>query len=382
MLARMFPASPNAAAVVPVTAAVALLVITLFLFSARPAAAHTGGDADVVLTLDDVPAALEGMTVEVVNRLAPQVVLANPTQKVVEVLGLEGRPFLRIGPDGVEANVSVAEWYTTNDPFDSTGLPEAVGGEDRWGLVAEEPSWGWFDHRLHPAPLRAPEEIVAIGRPADFDRWMIELTVDGVPTTIGGAFRYQPLRGGFVPAVTDRPSEDIDLVILPGLVPGLFLDNRSGDEVVVLGTDDEPFLRFTAAGTVQANLRSPSWVASARSQDGSTPADVVDADAEPEWATVADAPRYGWIDPRLSYPDREPPEEIIDTAVATDVADWSVPVLVSGQPVDFSGIITWQPDPDLEPREVDSRGAAPWVAVGVVALLAAAGVVLTRRRRS
>ncbi len=379
MLVDMRSTSTASTAVVLVTAAVMLLLAIQ-----APATAHTGGDADVVLTLDEPPAALDGMTVEVVNRLAPQLVLANPTDSVVEVLGIEGRPFLRIGPDGVEANLAVADWYTTNDPFAGGDLPDVVGGEDVWGLVAQDPAWGWFDHRLHPGPLQAPQEIVAIGEPADFERWAVDLVVDGRPATLQGAFRYQPLRGGFVPSITVPPPSGVQLAVLPGLVPGLFLDNATGDEVLVRGEDGEPFLRV-GADAVHANVRSPAWIASARASEGTTPTDVVDATAEPEWVQVADVPRYGWIDPRLSYPDREPSRAVIATAEPADVAEWTVPIEVAGDAISVEGVITWQPNPDLEPAATDDPlGWTRWLAVLVVAGLAVGGLAFTRRgaRRS
>jgi hypothetical protein len=346
---------------------------------AAPARAHAGGDADVVLTLDELPQALEGTTVDVVDRLAPQLVLANPTDRVVEVVGLDGRPFLRIGPDGVDANLAVADWYTTNDPFGTAALPGAVGGADRWARVAAEPSWGWFDHRLHPGPLRAPPEVVAVGEPAQIGTWSVPLRVDGVPATIGGAVRYQPLRGTFVPAVAGDADLPVRLSVLPGVVPGLFLDNDRGTEVVVLGADGEPFLRFTAEGPVHANTRSPSWLASARAAAGTTPTSPVDADGAPEWVEVAAEPRFGWIDPRLAHPDREPPPDVIAAAEPTEVGTWTVPVLVGGERTDVAGTITWQPAPGLEPAgSAAGGGAVRWTAVGAVALLAALGGAFSR----
>lgn len=386
MLVGMRPTSHTHAVVVLRTAvagvvrAVALLLVAL-VGVAVPAAAHTGGDADVVLTLDGPAALLEGVQVQVVNRLAPQLVVSNPTPRVIEVVGLEQRPFLRIGPDGVEANLAVAEWYTTNDPFGAAELPEGVGGEDAWALVSEQPSWGWFDHRLHPRPLQAPQEIAAIGQPADFDTWTVDLTVDGEPTVLSGAFRYQPLRGGFIPSVTSVLPDGVDLAILPGLVPGLFLDYSGTGAVLVLGAAGEPFLRLDPQG-VEANLRSPSWIDSARASEGTTPTDVADPDATPTWARVAEVPRFGWIDPRLGYADREPPPAVIAAAEPVDVADWTIPFEVAGQSVEVAGVIRWQPSPDLQPRTTAGSAGASlrWAAVAGVVVLSGGGLLLTRRR--
>ncbi|MGI9016181.1 MAG: hypothetical protein ACR2HR_03595 [Euzebya sp.] len=365
-------------------AASMLCTVAVLLVVAGPVGAHTGGDADVVVTIDDLPPGMEGMTGLVVNRLAPQMVLANPTDNVVQIIGLEGRAFLRIGPDGVEANLSAAEWYTTNDPAGVTQVPDDIGGEDRWGHVTDEPSWGWYDHRLHPGPLRAPQEIVALGQPADYDRWAIPVTIDDEPSMIEGSFRYQPLRGRFITSITDQPMEQgLEIAVLPGLIPGMFVDNSTSEVVTIAGAHGEPFLRLDPSIGTEANVRSPSWLDSARAQDGDSPEGVVQPDAPPEWQVVATVPRFGWIDPRLGFAQREPSDDVIRAAETAQVAEWSIPIqLGEGTAGQVAGIITWEPNPDLQP--VASSGSPElwrWSAVGGVVLLVLAGALVTSRQR-
>lgn len=367
------------------------VLLVVVLLAVPGALAHTGGDADVAVTIDTLPDAMDGMSAVVVNRLAPQIALSNSTQRVVEILGSEGRPFLRIGPGGVEANLAVSEWYTTNDPGGATAVPDDLAGPDdltgpdRWGRVSTDPSWGWFDHRLHPGPLRAPQEIVAIGQPADYDAWTIDLLIDDVPTTLTGAFRYQPLRGRFITTITQQPLQDgLEMAVLPGLVPGFFVDNTTEGVVTVAGVDGEPFLRLDPTIGTEANVRSPSWFSSARAQEGDSPDGIVDADAEPDWRVVATVPRFGWIDPRLDFPGREPDASIVGAARTTEVAEWTIPMTVDGQVVTLAGVIDWEPNPDLVPQDqpLVSATAARTLAVVAVGLLALVGWWFTRRTQS
>ena len=76
------------------------------------------------------------------------------------MLAEHGEPFLRIGPDGVEANLASPSWYLTNQPFGAGQLPaerhrptpaavDAGGEETPLGLVR---------------PPAAPDEIVGRAR--------------------------------------------------------------------------------------------------------------------------------------------------------------------------------------------------------------------------
>jgi hypothetical protein len=88
---------------------------------------------------------------------------------------------------------------------------------------------------------------------------------------------------------------DVAVTLLRGEVPGLYLDNRGEQTVTVYGAAGEPFLRIGPHG-VEANVTSPSWLASGRSEAGG--ADAADAAAEPQWQLRSTAPRFSWLEPR------------------------------------------------------------------------------------
>jgi hypothetical protein len=69
------------------------------------------------------PAPPDGVTVDVVISAADQVVVSNTTDELLEVPGADAEPFLRIGPDGVEANFRSPTWHRTLNPDEGGALP-------------------------------------------------------------------------------------------------------------------------------------------------------------------------------------------------------------------------------------------------------------------
>ena len=110
-----------------------VLVATLAVFAGDAAIvrAHGERNAHVRAVIDDaaLPAELAGMRIEVHETVGPQLVLANPTAREVEVLDAGGIAFLRIGPAGVEANVAARAWFQTFSP--GTPVPIALRSGDR-----------------------------------------------------------------------------------------------------------------------------------------------------------------------------------------------------------------------------------------------------------
>jgi hypothetical protein len=131
-----------------------------------------------------------------------------------------------------------------------------------------------------------------------------------------------------------------------------------GHEVVVLGYEDEPYLRFDKDGTVERNRLSPATTINQTRFGTEAPPDS-DPEADPEWETVADGGSYAWHDHRIHWMSPIPP----DTAEGGVIFDWKVPLQVDGDAVTVEGTLT----------RVPGISPLPWIALIVVV---GAGVLL------
>jgi hypothetical protein len=112
------------------------------------------------------------------------------------VIGYEGEPYLRIGPEGVEQNRHSPATYLNQDRYARVALPtEADADADpRWDPISDGRSVEFHDHRTHwmdtvpPAQVQAdPGKVTVI-----FDRWQIPMTLDGQSVTIDGDLTWVP----------------------------------------------------------------------------------------------------------------------------------------------------------------------------------------------
>jgi hypothetical protein len=148
----------------------------------------------------------------------------------------------------------------------------------------------------------------------------------------------------------------------------LHISVEPGTEVVVLGYEDEPYLRIDADGTVQVNDRSPArWLNERRLADVPVPASA-DPAAAPTWRTIGHGGSASWHDHRTHWmaPTRpEPPAR-----------EWTVPLRVEGQPVTIDGRYAYVPPP--APWQWWTAAAAFALVTTIVAWsrVAAAGAVV------
>ncbi|HEV2820759.1 MAG TPA: hypothetical protein VGW11_09655, partial [Solirubrobacteraceae bacterium] len=358
---------------------------------AAPASAHESSPQVRTEIERITPALPDGVEIDLTESISTQLTVVNRTDTPLEVLDAQGEPFLRIGPDGVQADITSAAWYETNDPTGVGGLPERIAQrlegdpEPRFATVASEPSWGWFDHRMHPEPVTSvPTEILRDGRrEVTLADWEVTLRYGEQEITVDGRLFFQPVLGRFEQRMTSPSTlgQAAFVQLLPGDVPALFVDNAGTEPITVLGREGEPFVRIGPAG-VEVNVRSPSHVDDQRLQ-GESPEVAADADAQPLWREMADVPRYNWLEPRAAYQRERPPEEVLQSGESQTLLEWAVPVrLGDGTTREITGRTTWLP---TSPPAVQGEGggvpSALWV-LGPLALLAALGGALLLRRRA
>jgi hypothetical protein len=190
---------------------------------------------------------------------------------------------------------------------------------------------------------------------------------------LAGALGFAPDAGahgeagratGFTSAIerVTPPVDGLELRVLDS-DDRLYLENRTGAEVIVLGYDEEPYLRF-AEGAVYRNVRSPAVYLNAdRYALGAVP-ESANPDAAPVWRRVRAGSHHEWHDHRIQWMSTIPPDAVrADPDRAQHVFDWHVPITVDGRAVTIAGSLDYAP--------VD-EGPTAWVWVAATLPLAAA----------
>jgi hypothetical protein len=358
--------------------ALAVLLLGAVLVAAPPVQAHEA-DPRIVTTLDAVePALPPDVVVQVQAGIATQLVASNPTATLLEVLDDAGRPFLRLSSGGVLGDVGSAAFFTTSSP---TGAASDTARDraPRWVRLSAGHSWGWYDHRLHPARIAPPADV---DREVRLGSWEVALRYGEQEVAAVGSVRFRPLLGSFHVSVDPAP-EGLTVQALQGRLPALFLSAAPGPPVTVTGRDGEPFLRISDAG-VEVNRSSRTHVEdrAARGEVAGPPSTT------PDFHLVAPGVRtYTWLDTRLRYRSDLPPEEVLRVSRPTSVQRWEVPVRVGERALALTGEVTWVPEADAAARVGAAPGPSgtpswlPYTLAAAAVLTLAASMLALRRRR-
>jgi len=334
-----------------------LLVAAVGLVLAPPASAHqtVPGVVDVLDRV--VPPLPAGVTVQVAVSVSDQLVVANPTPTDLVVLGDDGEPFLRIGAQGTFANLRSPTWYRDNDPTGSTPPPPKADptAVPEFVRVSTEANFGWFDHRLHrqalaPPVLRAGQNVLQLGS------WSVPMRYGDQAVQVLGHREYRRPLGVWVQSVQAVPA-GVQVVVLPGLVPGLFAQLAGDQPVTFLGQEGEPIAKLETGGA-SVNLASPAWAFTMRAKTGAPPPV---ATTSPQWVAESTKPQVTWLDARGQGP--EPP---VGRPPAITSITWRVPVLVGNTRSEIVGLTRWTPSPTV--GRPTSRPRPWWVVAVPVAL--------------
>jgi hypothetical protein len=144
------------------------------------------------------------------------------------------------------------------------------------------------------------------------------------------------------------------------------LRNDTPDEVVVLGYQQEPYLRIGPHGTWE-NVRSPAvFLNRSRVPTREAPHDQYDAKAQPEWKKVSDSPVARWHDHRTHWMQTDDPRVVRRDPGSTHVVirHWTIPLRDDGRKLTVTGDALWIPGPSPWPWILGAVG----LAIAVVAL--------------
>ena len=144
----------------------------------------------------------------------------------------------------------------------------------------------------------------------------------------------------------------------------LELDNRSGRDVIILGYDNEPYLRVGPGGAYQ-NDRSPAVYLN-RTRTGNVPVPrSADPNAPPLWQKIGDGTTVRWHDHRAHWlASTNPPEVQASPGARHLVQRWTVTLVRDGARIAVHGAVLWIPGP------------SPWGWVAMAVAFAAALVAL------
>ena len=335
-------------------------------------------DPSLRFVLDSVtPQLPSAVAIQLRVSVAEQMVVSNPTATELQVMADTGEPFLRASANGVFANRCSMSWYQSLAPFGSN--VRASCSDPMWVQVSTGHDWGWFDHRLHPSATGVSPAMRSAGKHAIVSKWTVNMKYGDEFVDVAGHIEFDPIIGSIVPRLTSpaAPTNGMQVVVLPGRVPGMFVSNTSPLPITVLGAAGEPFVRLGPDGA-EINQLSPTWVDNLMVQ--AIPPSFADASAQPVWVKVANVPKFGWIDYRTAYADSQPPDEVTSRGQTTTLVSWSIPVETANGIIALDGVTEWVPVSGLPVIASRSR-VAPLVSAGLAIVIAVGYLVFRRSRR-
>ncbi len=158
-----------------------------------------------------VDALPDGLTATVIESRVPQIQLTARPGTVVEVIGGDRRPFIRMTPQGNMGRTASADY---RNHMRAIGLPAPTGPEWVSTVDAGSAKVTWADFRL----MVTGEPPVTSGtEPVVVKRWQVPVTVDGKPGEISGTTSWEPIvQGPDEPAAGPEKSAGVVGYVIAG----------------------------------------------------------------------------------------------------------------------------------------------------------------------
>jgi hypothetical protein len=121
-----------------------------------------------------------------------------------------------------------------------------------------------------------------------------------------------------------------------------------GHEVIVLGylPDQEPYLRISADGTVEHNVRSFATYYNEERYGGDDVPAIVDTTAPPAWERIGGGGSWAWHDHRAHWMGDQPP---VGLEPGESLPSQVIPLVVDGEPVEIEVVTTLVGSPSVWP---------------------------------
>jgi hypothetical protein len=327
----------------------------LLLVGVPAASAHDERALSALTVIDSVQPNIDGLEVRVVHLGAPALVVRNNNESTVTVTGVRGEPFLRIGPRGVRMNASSPTAYLSLDPS-ATAVPpkDRLGTRPSWITVSKARTWSWFDPRIR------------------YDRrdptWQVPMSAGHRKVVVAGGFEPLQGHGHFLTRIQAPAVPDLQIRLVEGPVPALFVHNDTGETLLITGSEGEPMLRIGPDG-VRANLRSPSYYTEAAQGILPVPSSA-DPLAPPEWTKVSDQPVWAWLEHRAVVPASDQERDLLGKKPAT-ILTWRTPMTLGDRELMVRGHVNWVPPATVSHATIGDGGGLPtWLFVAALCLFA------------
>ncbi|MEW6477505.1 MAG: hypothetical protein AB1679_35085 [Actinomycetota bacterium] len=146
------------------------------------------------------------------------------------------------------------------------------------------------------------------------------------------------------------------------------LTNRTGQEVIVLGYKNEPYLRVGPDGVFQNRLSPATYINKSREGEEPPEAATKAQVGETDWEKISSDPVARWHDHRIHWmaPNDPPAARAEPGKRHVITAEWVVPLKFGAQTIAVKGDLVWEPGPS----------ALPWYLL--IAVLIAAVVLVGR----
>jgi hypothetical protein len=149
-----------------------------------------------------------GVRVRLLPGRAPGLLVDNQSGLALLVFGVDGEPFLRIGPQSVEANLRSRTWEqsarsASTPPAETQGAAGEASDQPVWKRVASVPRFGWIEPR---ALVKASPPSPSGSAVPDAVQWSVPMQLADQPLRVTGVVSWTPLAGTSPGSRTDARS--------------------------------------------------------------------------------------------------------------------------------------------------------------------------------
>jgi hypothetical protein len=105
------------------------------------------------------PRIAPGVRVRLLPGRMPGLLVENTGALPLLILGIDGEPFLRVGPEGVDANTRSETWRQSGRRFASSNAAGEMSTEADWQRVAQTPRFSWIEPRARASTWQVPMRL-------------------------------------------------------------------------------------------------------------------------------------------------------------------------------------------------------------------------------